>query len=46
MQRNIYVLIWLHQILVVACGIFSCGMWDIGPCPRMKLVPSVLGAQS
>ena len=38
--KNIYLflLIWLHRVLVVACGIFrrgmrtlSCGMWDPVP---------------
>ena len=24
-----YLFIWLHQVLAVACGIFSCGMWDL-----------------
>ena len=22
---------WLHQVLVAALGIFSCGMWDLVP---------------
>ena len=30
--KKIHLLIWLRQVLVVACGIFSCGMWDLVPC--------------
>ena len=26
---NIYLFIWLRRVLVAACGIFSCGMWDL-----------------
>ena len=29
--KNIYLFIWLHQILFAACRILSCGMWDILP---------------
>ena len=30
-KKNIYLLIWLRQVLVVAHGIFNlhCGMWDL-----------------
>ena len=50
----VYIYIWLHQILVVAqgssffvvvCRIFSCGMWDLVPWPRIKPRPPALGAQ-
>ena len=34
------------SIFVVACGIFSCSMWDLVPSPGMKLWPSALGAWS
>ena len=26
-----HLFIWLHWVLVDACGIFSCGMWDPVP---------------
>ena len=26
-----HLFIWLPQVLVAACGIFSCGMWDLVP---------------
>ena len=26
-----HLFIWLHWVLVDACGIFSCGMWDLVP---------------
>ena len=26
-----YFFIWLHSVLVAACKIFSCGMWDLVP---------------
>lgn len=25
---NLFLFIWLHHVLVAACGIFSCGVWD------------------
>ena len=34
-------LIWLCQVLVMACGIFSCGMWDLVPWPGSNLGPSL-----
>ena len=50
---NIYLFIWLCQVLVGVCGIFnwdlqtvSCGMWDLGPWPGIKPWPPALGAQS
>ena len=24
---------WLHWVLVAACRVFSCGVWDLVPCP-------------
>ena len=27
---------WLHRVLVAACGIFSYGMWDLVPQPRIE----------
>ena len=38
-----YVFISLFQILVVACRIFSCGMWDLVPWPGIEHRPPVLG---
>ena len=29
--KNIYLFIWLCWVLVVACRIFSYGMWDLVP---------------
>ena len=43
---NIYLFIWLHQVLIVAHGIFSCGMWDLVPWPGIELRSPALGAQS
>ena len=36
--------IWLHQVLIVAHGIFSWGMWDLVPWPGMEPGPAALGA--
>ena len=51
--KNIYLFIWLCQVLVVAqgifvalCRIFSCGMWDLVPWPGMEPRPPALGVQS
>ena len=33
-----YLFIWLRQVLVVACGIFSCSMWTLS-CSIWDLVP-------
>ena len=38
--------IWLHQILIVARGIISCGMWGLVPQLGMELRPPALGAWS
>ena len=45
--------VWLHRVLVVACRIFSCGMWtlscgmwDLVPWPGIKPGPPALGAWS
>ena len=42
----IYLFIWLHWVLIVACGLFSCSMWDIVPWPMFKLRPPALEARS
>ena len=49
----IHLFIWLYQILVVACRIFSFGMWtlsfgiwDLIPWPGIEPIPPVLGAWS
>ena len=34
------------KFLVAACGIFSCGMWDLVPWPGIKPEPPTLGLQS
>ena len=41
-----YLFIWLRRVLVVACRIFSCGMWDLVPWAGMESGPSAVGAQS
>ena len=48
-----YLFIWLHQLLVLARGIFSggmrtvsWGMWDLVPRPGSKLGPPAPGAQN
>ena len=40
--------IWLHQVLVVAHGIFdlSCSMWDLVPQLGIETEASALGVQS
>ena len=48
-----YLFIWLCQVLVTACGVFSCGMrtlnccmWDLAPWPGIEPRTLALGAQS
>ena len=48
-----YLFIWLCQVLVTACGVFSCGMrtlnccmWDLVPWPGIEPRTLALGAQS
>ena len=50
---NIYLFIWLCQVLVAVCGIFnwdmqtvSCGMWDLVPWLGIKPWPPALGEWS
>ena len=31
-----YVFIWPHRVLAAVCGIFSCSMWDLVPCPGIE----------
>ena len=42
----IYLFIWLCWVLVAACGIFSCCMWDLIPWPGIEPRPPTLGARS
>ena len=53
--KKYYLLIWLYQILVSACGIFlgacevpffSCDMWDLVPRPGIEPRPLALGMRS
>ena len=44
--RNSDMSIWFCWVLVVACGIFSCHMWDLVPWPGMELRPPALNTQS
>ena len=34
------------SVFIVACRIFSCGMWDLVPWPRIEPRPPALGARS
>ena len=43
---NFFFLIWLCQVLVVACKMCSCGMWDLVSCPGIKPRLPALGGQS
>ena len=36
-------IVWLHQVLIAAHGIFSCNMWDLVPQPGIKPRPLALG---
>ena len=39
--KNICLFIWPCQVLVVPCGIFNCGMWNLVPfCHSLLLLPS------
>ena len=38
------IFIWLWQVLVVACRIFSCSMWDLFPWPGIEPGSPALGA--
>ena len=38
-----YLFIWLHWVLVTACGVFSCGMWDLVPWLGIEPRPPALG---
>ena len=45
----IFILIYLFGctgIFIAVCGIFSCSMWDLVPCPRIKPRHPTLGAWS
>ena len=41
-----YLLTWPCQVLVVACGVFSCDVWDLAPWPGIEPGSPALGAQS
>ena len=45
---NFYLFIWLHWVLVAACGIFNLcwDMWDLVSRPGIEPGPPALGAQS
>ena len=43
---NIYLFIWLCQVFVLACRIFSCDVWDLVPWPGIEPRPPALGAWS
>ena len=31
LKKEFYLFIWLYRVLVLACRVFSCGMWDLVP---------------
>ena len=43
---NVYLFIWLCQVLVAACGIFHCSIWDLVSWPGIEARLPTLGAQS
>ena len=43
---SLFLSIWFCWLLVVACGIFSCHMWDLVPWPGMEPRPPALNTQS
>ena len=45
--RRIFDFHWgMQSLLVIACGIFICGMWGLIPWPGIELGPPALGAWS
>ena len=42
----IYLFIWLCWVLVAACGIFSCGMWDLVPWQGIEPRLPAMGVRS
>ena len=42
----IYILIWLCLVLVAACGLFSCSLQGLVPCPEIRPRPPALGVWS
>ena len=38
--------IWVYQVLLMACRIFNCSMWDLVPRPVMVPRPPALGMQN
>ena len=41
-QNAAFLFIWLHRVLVAAFKMFSCGMWDLVPWPRIEPGPPAL----
>ena len=41
----VYLFIWLRWVLVAACELFSCSMWDLALWPRMEPRPSAWQVQ-
>ena len=47
LKKNFFNLfVWLHSVLAESCEIFSCGMWDRVPWPRVEPGPPALGVQT
>ena len=46
LKKIFYLFIWLYLVLVTACGIFSCSIWDPVPWPGVEPGAPALGVQS
>ena len=47
--KNFYIYVSIYlvcRVLVAACEVFSCSMWDLVPGPGIEPGPPALGAQS
>ena len=42
----LFILFWLRRIFVVACGLLSCGTWDLVPQSGIEPRPPALGVWS
>ena len=45
-KKIINLFIWLCRVSAAACGIFSCGLWDLVPQPGIELGPPASGVWS
>ena len=47
--KNFYIYVSIYlvcRVLVAACEVFSCSMWDLVPWPGIEPGPPAMGAQS